>query len=158
MVNLYQVLSSRERSPADSLSLWDLYWNRKRESPIFFFFYVFVFRDFPQKMASALSENPASVIHSLNLAHNTLDNQGGGLTSVTSLAPSPSYCRLCRSLLFHCFCSLPMNSKSMSSQNTFFLFLSICLSSIVHVFYYFIFSSLAHIGAHKHTHVQKPTF
>ncbi|KAF3698951.1 Capping protein, Arp2/3 and myosin-I linker protein 3 [Channa argus] len=32
--------------------------------------------DFPQKMASALSENPASVIHSLNLAHNTLDNQG----------------------------------------------------------------------------------
>lgn len=27
-------------------------------------------------MASALSENPASVIHSLNLAHNTLDNQG----------------------------------------------------------------------------------
>ncbi|TNM98103.1 hypothetical protein fugu_014349 [Takifugu bimaculatus] len=32
--------------------------------------------DFPQKMASALSENPASVIHSLNLAHNALDNQG----------------------------------------------------------------------------------
>ncbi|XP_010887354.1 capping protein, Arp2/3 and myosin-I linker protein 3 isoform X1 [Esox lucius] len=32
--------------------------------------------DFPQKMATALSENPASVIHSLNLAHNTLDNQG----------------------------------------------------------------------------------
>ncbi|KAJ8268675.1 hypothetical protein COCON_G00138470 [Conger conger] len=32
--------------------------------------------DFPQKMALALSENPASVIHSLNLAHNTLDNQG----------------------------------------------------------------------------------
>ncbi|KAK5607301.1 hypothetical protein CRENBAI_002262, partial [Crenichthys baileyi] len=31
--------------------------------------------DFPQKMASALSENPASVIHSLSLAHNTLDNQ-----------------------------------------------------------------------------------
>ncbi len=34
------------------------------------------FRDFPQKMATALSENPASVIHSINLAHNTLDNQG----------------------------------------------------------------------------------
>ncbi|KAJ8011753.1 hypothetical protein DPEC_G00061540 [Dallia pectoralis] len=32
--------------------------------------------DFPQKMATALSENPASVIHSLNLAHNVLDNQG----------------------------------------------------------------------------------
>ncbi|CAL8277875.1 unnamed protein product [Lota lota] len=32
--------------------------------------------DFPQKMASALSENPSSVIHSLNLSHNTLDNQG----------------------------------------------------------------------------------
>lgn len=34
------------------------------------------FRDFPQKMATALSENPASVIHSINLAHNSLDNQG----------------------------------------------------------------------------------
>uniref|UniRef100_A0A3P9DK20 Capping protein, Arp2/3 and myosin-I linker protein 3-like n=1 Tax=Maylandia zebra TaxID=106582 RepID=A0A3P9DK20_9CICH len=32
--------------------------------------------DFPQKMSVALSENPASVIHSLNLAHNSLDNQG----------------------------------------------------------------------------------
>ncbi|XP_076874284.1 LOW QUALITY PROTEIN: capping protein, Arp2/3 and myosin-I linker protein 3-like [Brachyhypopomus gauderio] len=32
--------------------------------------------DFPQKLSVALSENPASVIHSLNLAHNTLDNQG----------------------------------------------------------------------------------
>uniref|UniRef100_A0A3P8UU47 Capping protein, Arp2/3 and myosin-I linker protein 3-like n=1 Tax=Cynoglossus semilaevis TaxID=244447 RepID=A0A3P8UU47_CYNSE len=32
--------------------------------------------DFPQKMSTALSENPASVIHSLNLAHNSLDNQG----------------------------------------------------------------------------------
>lgn len=27
-------------------------------------------------MSAALSENPASVIHSLNLAHNSLDNQG----------------------------------------------------------------------------------
>lgn len=41
--------------------------------------YRVVSRDFPQKMASALSENPASVIHSLNLAHNTLDNQGNDL-------------------------------------------------------------------------------
>ncbi|XP_061635438.1 capping protein, Arp2/3 and myosin-I linker protein 3-like isoform X4 [Phyllopteryx taeniolatus] len=32
--------------------------------------------DFPHKMAAALSENPAAVIHSLNLAHNSLDNQG----------------------------------------------------------------------------------
>ncbi|XP_047012619.1 capping protein, Arp2/3 and myosin-I linker protein 3 isoform X2 [Ictalurus punctatus] len=32
--------------------------------------------DFPQKMAAALSENPASVLHSLNLAYNTFDNQG----------------------------------------------------------------------------------
>ncbi|XP_077463787.1 capping protein, Arp2/3 and myosin-I linker protein 3-like isoform X1 [Stigmatopora argus] len=32
--------------------------------------------DFPQKMSVALSENPAAVIHSLNLAHNSLDNQG----------------------------------------------------------------------------------
>ncbi|XP_077439282.1 capping protein, Arp2/3 and myosin-I linker protein 3-like isoform X1 [Vanacampus margaritifer] len=32
--------------------------------------------DFPQKMSAALSENPAAVIHSLNLAHNSLDNQG----------------------------------------------------------------------------------
>ncbi|XP_049588264.1 capping protein, Arp2/3 and myosin-I linker protein 3 isoform X3 [Syngnathus scovelli] len=32
--------------------------------------------DFPQKMSTALSENPAAVIHSLNLAHNSLDNQG----------------------------------------------------------------------------------
>ncbi|XP_066537181.1 capping protein, Arp2/3 and myosin-I linker protein 3 isoform X2 [Hoplias malabaricus] len=32
--------------------------------------------DFPQKMVAALAENPASVLHSLNLAHNTLDNQG----------------------------------------------------------------------------------
>lgn len=29
-------------------------------------------------MSAALSENPASVIHSLNLAHNSLDNQGRG--------------------------------------------------------------------------------
>lgn len=49
--------------------------------------------DFPQKMASALSENPASVIHSLNLAHNTLDNQG---TDPFVLLPSRSgkVCRL----------------------------------------------------------------
>lgn len=47
---------------------------------IFFFFVhfclVFARRDFPQKMAVALAENPASVLHSLNLAHNAFDNQG----------------------------------------------------------------------------------
>uniref|UniRef100_A0A3B3DCP0 CARMIL pleckstrin homology domain-containing protein n=1 Tax=Oryzias melastigma TaxID=30732 RepID=A0A3B3DCP0_ORYME len=32
--------------------------------------------DFPQKMSAALSENPSAVIHSLNLSHNSLDNQG----------------------------------------------------------------------------------
>ncbi|XP_053359659.1 capping protein, Arp2/3 and myosin-I linker protein 3 isoform X2 [Clarias gariepinus] len=32
--------------------------------------------DFPQKMAVALSENPASVLHSINLSYNTFDNQG----------------------------------------------------------------------------------
>uniref|UniRef100_I3JRD5 Capping protein regulator and myosin 1 linker 3 n=1 Tax=Oreochromis niloticus TaxID=8128 RepID=I3JRD5_ORENI len=45
--------------------------------------------DFPQKMASALSENPASVIHSLNLAHNTLDNQGTNLDSMNSSSLLP---------------------------------------------------------------------
>lgn len=35
-------------------------------------------------MASALSENPASVIHSLNLAHNALDNQGNNLQAAES--------------------------------------------------------------------------
>ena len=38
--------------------------------------YCVCFSDFAQKLSVALSENPASVIHSLNLAHNTLDNQG----------------------------------------------------------------------------------
>uniref|UniRef100_A0A3P8QPK3 CARMIL pleckstrin homology domain-containing protein n=1 Tax=Astatotilapia calliptera TaxID=8154 RepID=A0A3P8QPK3_ASTCA len=46
--------------------------------------------DFPQKMASALSENPASVIHSLNLAHNTLDNQGTNLDSYELFFPPPA--------------------------------------------------------------------
>uniref|UniRef100_A0AAR2JSM6 CARMIL C-terminal domain-containing protein n=1 Tax=Pygocentrus nattereri TaxID=42514 RepID=A0AAR2JSM6_PYGNA len=41
--------------------------------------------DFPQKLSVALSENPASVIHSLNLAHNTLDNQGTFSTFLETL-------------------------------------------------------------------------
>lgn len=40
-------------------------------------------------MASALSENPASVIHSLNLAHNTLDNQGNDLPPAEPCFPLP---------------------------------------------------------------------
>ncbi|KPP70118.1 hypothetical protein Z043_111078 [Scleropages formosus] len=44
--------------------------------------------DFPQKMAVALSENPASVIHSLNLAHNTLDNQGLRLLNLSKTSLS----------------------------------------------------------------------
>lgn len=48
-------------------------------------------------MASALSENPASVIHSLNLAHNTLDNQGNDLSSCSiSFFPSFTTRRLSR--------------------------------------------------------------
>lgn len=39
-------------------------------------------------MASALSENPASVIHSLNLAHNALDNQGNDLHPAESFFSS----------------------------------------------------------------------
>lgn len=54
------------------------------------FLFNVVHRDFPQKMASALSENPASVIHSLNLAHNTLDNQGTNLDSYELFFPPPA--------------------------------------------------------------------
>ena len=64
-------------------------------------------------MASALSENPASVIHSLNLAHNTLDNQGSILESVNSFSlPLPSLSG--RRWLFSCsgFCLRSKNSKS----------------------------------------------
>uniref|UniRef100_A0A671X7F4 Capping protein regulator and myosin 1 linker 3 n=1 Tax=Sparus aurata TaxID=8175 RepID=A0A671X7F4_SPAAU len=57
--------------------------------------------DFPQKMASALSENPASVIHSLNLAHNTLDNQGSILESVNSFSlPLGLYVHLLKDSFF----------------------------------------------------------
>ncbi len=69
-------------------------------------------------MASALSENPASVIHSLNLAHNTLDNQGSGLDSFSSLfllQPSPSEKTppIVLLLLPHCcFCLLSESSES----------------------------------------------
>ncbi|XP_056149842.1 capping protein, Arp2/3 and myosin-I linker protein 3 [Lampris incognitus] len=71
--------------------------------------------DFPQKMASALSENPASVIHSLNLAHNTLDNQG-----VSNLIQQ--VCRLNKGLRL-----LNLSKTSLSSKGV--LSLSQALSS-----------------------------
>lgn len=76
-------------------------------------------------MASALSENPASVIHSLNLAHNTLDNQGSVLESVNSFSlPLPSLSW--RRWLFSCsgFCLRSKNSKSIPvlTEPSFFCF------------------------------------
>lgn len=106
-------------------------------------FHFFLSRDFPQKMASALSENPASVIHSLNLAHNTLDNQGTMLYSVNSFFPS--YCWLSQgtsdcSFAFtspqFLFGSQRIQNQSLSSQNPYFLLLFVFtiffLSSIFH--------------------------
>ena len=80
---------------------------------------MFLSRDFPQKMASALSENPASVIHSLNLAHNTLDNQGTGPHSVDSVSlPPPSLSgnlwMFFWLLLRRGFCLFSKNSNSVS--------------------------------------------
>ncbi|XP_072297074.1 capping protein, Arp2/3 and myosin-I linker protein 3 isoform X2 [Eucyclogobius newberryi] len=64
--------------------------------------------DFPQKMASSLSENPASVIHSLNLAHNTLDNQG-----VSNLIQQ--VCRLNKGLRLLNLCKTSLSSKGVVS-------------------------------------------
>ncbi|XP_029309490.1 capping protein, Arp2/3 and myosin-I linker protein 3 isoform X2 [Cottoperca gobio] len=72
--------------------------------------------DFPQKMASALSENPASVIHSLNLAHNTLDNQG-----VSNLIQQ--VCRLNKGLRL-----LNLSKTSLSSKGVVTLSQALCLS------------------------------
>uniref|UniRef100_A0A3B3SCB0 Capping protein regulator and myosin 1 linker 3 n=1 Tax=Paramormyrops kingsleyae TaxID=1676925 RepID=A0A3B3SCB0_9TELE len=66
--------------------------------------------DFPQKMAIALSENPASVIHSLSLANNTLDNQG-----VSNLIQQ--VCRLSKGLRL-----LNLSKTSLSSKGV------VCLS------------------------------
>uniref|UniRef100_A0A3B5LL88 Capping protein regulator and myosin 1 linker 3 n=1 Tax=Xiphophorus couchianus TaxID=32473 RepID=A0A3B5LL88_9TELE len=73
-------------------------------------------RDFPQKMASALSENPASVIHSLNLAHNTLDNQG-----VSNLIQQ--VCRLNKGLRL-----LNLSKTSLSSKGVVSLSQALCSS------------------------------
>ncbi|KAM6948637.1 capping protein, Arp2/3 and myosin-I linker protein 3 [Aplochiton taeniatus] len=72
--------------------------------------------DFPQKMAAALSENPASVIHSLNLAHNTLDNQG-----VSNLIQQ--VCRLNKGLRV-----LNLSKTSLSSKGVVSLSQALCSS------------------------------
>ncbi|XP_067109060.1 capping protein, Arp2/3 and myosin-I linker protein 3 [Osmerus mordax] len=72
--------------------------------------------DFPQKMAAALSENPASVIHSLNLAHNTLDNQG-----VSNLIQQ--VCRLSKGLRL-----LNLSKTCLSSKGVVSLSQALCSS------------------------------
>ncbi|KAJ0065323.1 hypothetical protein NL108_007057 [Boleophthalmus pectinirostris] len=64
--------------------------------------------DFPQKMSTALSENPGSVIHSLNLAHNSLDNQG-----VSNLIQQ--ICRLSKGLRLLNLSKTSLTSKGMVS-------------------------------------------
>ncbi|XP_041752443.1 capping protein, Arp2/3 and myosin-I linker protein 3 isoform X3 [Coregonus clupeaformis] len=72
--------------------------------------------DFPQKMATALSENPASAIHSLNLAHNTLDNQG--VSNLIQLV-----CRLNKGLRL-----LNLSKTSLSSKGVVSLSQALCSS------------------------------
>uniref|UniRef100_A0A672KJQ2 Leucine-rich repeat-containing protein 16B-like n=1 Tax=Sinocyclocheilus grahami TaxID=75366 RepID=A0A672KJQ2_SINGR len=72
--------------------------------------------DFPQKMATALAENPASVIHSINLAHNTLDNQG-----VSNLIQQ--VCRLSKGLRL-----LNLSKTSLSSKGVTSLSQALCSS------------------------------
>ncbi|KAM4574530.1 capping protein, Arp2/3 and myosin-I linker protein 3-like isoform 2-T2 [Fundulus diaphanus] len=72
--------------------------------------------DFPLKMATALSENPASVIHSINLAHNSLDNQG-----VSSLIQQ--VCRLSKGLRL-----LNLSKTSLSSKGVVSLSQALCSS------------------------------
>ncbi|XP_034036370.1 capping protein, Arp2/3 and myosin-I linker protein 3-like [Thalassophryne amazonica] len=70
--------------------------------------------DFPQKMSAALSENPASVIHSLNLAHNSLDNQG-----VSNLIQQ--MCRLSKGLRL-----LNLSKTSLTSKGVVSLSQALC--------------------------------
>ncbi|XP_056271297.1 capping protein, Arp2/3 and myosin-I linker protein 3-like isoform X3 [Pseudoliparis swirei] len=72
--------------------------------------------DFPQKMSAALSENPASVIHSLNLAHNSLDNQG-----VSNLIQQ--MCRLSKGLRL-----LNLSKTSLTSKGVVSLSQALCSS------------------------------
>uniref|UniRef100_A0A3Q1ILF4 Capping protein regulator and myosin 1 linker 3 n=1 Tax=Anabas testudineus TaxID=64144 RepID=A0A3Q1ILF4_ANATE len=75
-----------------------------------------LYRDFPQKMSAALSENPASVIHSLNLAHNSLDNQG-----VSNLIQQ--VCRLSKGLRL-----LNLSKTSLTSKGVVSLSQALCSS------------------------------
>uniref|UniRef100_A0A1A8GPZ3 Leucine rich repeat containing 16B n=1 Tax=Nothobranchius korthausae TaxID=1143690 RepID=A0A1A8GPZ3_9TELE len=70
--------------------------------------------DFPQKMSAALSENPASVIHSINLAHNSLDNQG-----VSNLIQQ--VCRLTKGLRL-----LNLSKTSLTSKGVVSLSQALC--------------------------------
>ncbi|KAM6963029.1 capping protein, Arp2/3 and myosin-I linker protein 3-like [Aplochiton taeniatus] len=72
--------------------------------------------DFPQKLSVALSENPASVIHSLNLAYNSLDNQG-----VSNLIQQ--VCRLSKGLRL-----LNLSKTSLSSKGVVSLSQALCSS------------------------------
>ncbi|XP_017284323.1 capping protein, Arp2/3 and myosin-I linker protein 3 isoform X2 [Kryptolebias marmoratus] len=72
--------------------------------------------DFPQKMSAALSENPASVIHSINLAHNSLDNQG-----VSNLIQQ--VCRLSKGLRL-----LNLSKTSLTSKGVVSLSQALCSS------------------------------
>ncbi|XP_044216864.1 capping protein, Arp2/3 and myosin-I linker protein 3-like isoform X1 [Thunnus albacares] len=72
--------------------------------------------DFPHKMSAALSENPASVIHSLNLAHNSLDNQG-----VSNLIQQ--VCRLSKGLRL-----LNLSKTSLTSKGVVSLSQALCSS------------------------------
>nr|XP_040040738.1 capping protein, Arp2/3 and myosin-I linker protein 3-like [Gasterosteus aculeatus aculeatus] len=72
--------------------------------------------DFPQKMSAALSENPASVIHSLNLSHNSLDNQG-----VSNLIQQ--VCRLSKGLRH-----LNLSKTSLTSKGVVSLSQALCSS------------------------------
>ncbi|XP_029286265.1 capping protein, Arp2/3 and myosin-I linker protein 3-like isoform X2 [Cottoperca gobio] len=72
--------------------------------------------DFPQKMSAALSENPASVIHSLNLSHNSLDNQG-----VSNLIQQ--VCRLSKGLRL-----LNLSKTSLTSKGVVSLSQALCSS------------------------------
>uniref|UniRef100_A0A8C6P151 Leucine rich repeat containing 16B n=1 Tax=Nothobranchius furzeri TaxID=105023 RepID=A0A8C6P151_NOTFU len=82
--------------------------------------------DFPQKMSAALSENPASVIHSINLAHNSLDNQG-----VSNLIQQ--VCRLTKGLRL-----LNLSKTSLTSRGVVSLAQALCScdehsSSLLHL-------------------------
>ncbi|RVE73786.1 hypothetical protein OJAV_G00034850 [Oryzias javanicus] len=72
--------------------------------------------DFPQKMSAALSENPSSVIHSLNLSHNSLDNQG-----VSNLIQQ--LCRLSKGLRL-----LNLSKTSLTSKGLVCLSQALCSS------------------------------